>query len=63
MENDYKTKINMYPWYDYQSIEGELTRMAAKGWQLDSITGSIWSYKKAEPADKRFEAVFSKSSA
>lgn len=60
-EAQYKNKLYMYPWYDYQGIEGELTRMAAKGWQLDSITGSIWFYKRAEPAEKRFEAIFCKN--
>lgn len=39
--------------FDFQGVEKHLSAMAAKGWRLEKAGGSLWSYRRAEPARVR----------
>lgn len=36
--------------FDFQGVEKRLSAMAAKGWRLEKADGSLWSYRRAQPA-------------
>lgn len=47
--------------FDYKGVEDELTEMAQAGWQIEQIDDrNAWIYRKTEPAEKQFAAVFCK---
>lgn len=39
--------------FDFQGVEKHLSAMAAKGWRLEKAGGSLWTYRRAEPARVR----------
>lgn len=58
---EFKTKLVQCAMFDYRGMEQELTEMAAKGWQLESVNvDGLWTYRKTEPAEKDFTVVFCK---
>lgn len=49
--------------YDYLSIQRRLEALAAEGWQLEKISSGfgIWHFRRAEPANVRYEVTFAPS--
>jgi hypothetical protein len=35
--------------------------MAEKGWRTENVGAFLWKFKKAEPSNKKFSAIFSES--
>jgi hypothetical protein len=61
-DTKYRLLISPYPTiYDYRSIEDNLTSMAAKGWRTENVDAFLWKFKKAEPSNKKFSAIFTGS--
>ena len=44
---------NTFQLYDYRGVEEHLSAMAAQGWRLEKASGSLWKYRRAEPASLR----------
>lgn len=55
---NYKYQISIYNLFDYAGVEKHLEKMAAKGWQFDSIGSFCWKYKKAEPAQLKYSVTY-----
>ena len=45
---------NTFQLYDYRGVEEHLSAMAAQGWRLEKASGSLWKYRRAEPASLRY---------
>ena len=54
----YKYQIGTFNLFDYVGVERHLEKMAAKGWQFDSIGSFFWKYKKAEPAQLKYSVTY-----
>lgn len=54
----YKYQIGTFNLFDYAGVERHLEKMAAKGWQFDSIGSFGWKYKKAEPAQVKYSVTY-----
>lgn len=54
----YKYQFSMYNLFDYIGVERHLEKMAAKGWQFDSVGSFFWKYKKAEPAQLKYSVTY-----
>ncbi|MBR6643511.1 MAG: DUF2812 domain-containing protein [Lachnospiraceae bacterium] len=54
----YKYQIGTFNLFDYAGVERHLEKMAAKGWQFDSIGSFFWKYKKAEPAQLKYSVTY-----
>ena len=50
---DVKRRIETYSFYDRSGIAAHLEAMAANGWQLESMTNLIWTYRRAAEAALR----------
>ena len=46
---------NTFQLYDYRGVEEHLSAMAAQGWRLEKASGSLWKYRRAEPASLRYD--------
>ena len=55
---DFKYQLLTYGLFDYAGVERHLGKMAAKGWQLDSVGSFFWKYKKAEPAALKYSVTY-----
>lgn len=53
----YKYQLGTFSLFDYAGVERHLEKMAAKGWQFDSVT-YFWKYKKAEPASLKYSVTY-----
>lgn len=49
-----KYRIETFSFYDHSGIEAHLSRMARKGWMIQSISNGFWTYRKAEPRNLHF---------
>ena len=51
-----KTKYRLEPFqlYDYSGIEEHLTKMARKGWILETVGALAWKYRRIEPQELEF---------
>ena len=49
---------NTFQLYDYRGVEEHLSAMAAKGWRLEKASGSLWKYRRAEPASLRYAVTY-----
>lgn len=45
-----KHRLARFAPFDFQGAEKHLSAMAAKGWRLEKAGGSLWTYRRAEPA-------------
>ena len=54
----YKYQLSTFNLFDYAGVERHLEKMAAKGWQFDSIGSFAWKYKKAEPAHLKYSVTY-----
>lgn len=54
----YKYQISTFNLFDYAGVERHLEKMAAKGWQFDSVGTYFWKYKKAEPAKLKYAVTY-----
>ncbi len=54
----YKYQIGTFNLFDYAGVERHLEKMAAKGWQFDSIGSFGWKYKKAEPTQVKYSVTY-----
>lgn len=55
---DFKYRIELLSLYDHTNIEKHLKKMAAKGWMLEKIGRTFWVYKRIEPQNLNFSAVY-----
>lgn len=51
---DKKRTLEIFSFYDRSGLEKRLTRMAEKGWLLESIGPSLWTYRRIEPKKLAF---------
>lgn len=56
-----KYQWNTFQPYDFQGVEAHLAAMAAQGWRLERARGSLWKYRRAEPARVRYAVTYSGS--
>lgn len=56
-----KYQWNTFQPYDFRGVEAHLAAMAAKGWRLERARGSLWKYRRAEPAQVRYAVTYSGS--
>ena len=54
----YKYQISTFNLFDYAGVEHHLEKMAAKGWQFDSVGTYFWKYKKTEPAHLKYSVTY-----
>ena len=54
----YKYQLSTFNLFDYAGVERHLEKMAAKGWQFDSVGTYFWKYKKAEPATLKYSVTY-----
>ena len=52
-----KRRLELFQTNDYEAIEKHLTKMAKKGWFLESIGTFLWTYRKGEPKDLTYEVT------
>ena len=53
-----KIRLENFEWTDAEGIAAHLTKMAAKGWRLESIGTTVWRYRKAEPARLTYAVTY-----
>lgn len=44
--------------FDYKAVEGQLSRMAARGWRLEKVDSYFWKYRRAEPARVTYAVTY-----
>lgn len=54
----YKYQVSTFNLFDYAGVERHLEKMAAKGWQFDSVGSIFWKYKKEEPATLKYSVTY-----
>lgn len=54
----YKYQLSTFNLFDYAGVERHLEKMAAKGWQFDSIGSFAWKYKKIKPANLKYSVTY-----
>lgn len=55
---DVKRRVETYSFYDRSGIAAHLDAMAAKGWQLESMTNLIWTYRRAAPQKLHYAVTY-----
>ncbi len=55
---DTKQRMEFFSFYNHTGIEEHLTKMARKGWMIESITNVYWTYRKIEPKEIHFTASY-----
>ena len=55
---DVKRQVETYSFYDRSGIAAHLDAMAAKGWQLESMTNLIWTYRRSAPQRLRYAVTY-----
>ncbi len=53
-----KRKIELFSFYDKDTISRHLEKMAAKGWMLQHIGTYCWVYKRIEPSNVHFTVSY-----
>lgn len=53
-----KREYILYSFYDRTGIERHLEQMAAKGWMLEKMGRSFWTYRRMEPKAMHFSIVY-----
>ena len=53
----YKYQLGTFNLFDYAGVERHLEKMAAKGWQFDSVN-TFWKFKKAEPEKLKYSVTY-----
>ena len=53
----YKYQLSTFNLFDYAGVERHLEKMAAKGWQFDSVT-YFWKFRKTEPAQLKYSVTY-----
>lgn len=53
-----KREYILYSFYDRTGMETHLEQMAAKGWMLEKMGRSFWTYRRMEPRAMRFSIVY-----
>ena len=56
---DTKYRWNTFQLYDCRGVEAHLAAMAAQGWRLEKARGSLWKYRRAQPAQVRYAVTYS----
>lgn len=51
---DTKQRMEFFSFYNHTGIEEHLSKMAQKGWMIESITNVSWTYRKIEPIHSFF---------
>lgn len=46
-----KRRMELLSFYDHTGIERHLARMARKGWKVEKINNSFWTYRRIEPQE------------
>ena len=54
----YKYQLSSFNLFDYVGVERHLEKMAAKGWQFESVGSFFWKYKKTEPAKVKYSVTY-----
>lgn len=49
-----KRTLEIFSYYDCSRLEKHLTKMAEKGWLLESISSFLWTYRRIEPEKLTF---------
>ncbi len=55
---DVLRRMEWYELFDYAGVERHLSRMAAKGWRLESAGRYLWRYRRAEPARLTYAVTY-----
>lgn len=55
---DTKQRMEFFSFYNHTGIEEHLSKMAQKGWMIESITNVSWTYRKIEPKKICFTASY-----
>jgi len=53
-----KRRFETLSFYDHTGIEKHLTEMARKGWMIERISNSFWTYRKIEPQELYFTVSY-----
>ena len=53
----YKYQLGTFNLFDYAGVERHLEKMAAKGWQFDSVN-TFWKFKKAESEKLKYSVTY-----
>ena len=53
-----KREMNLLRFHEYDAIADHLAAMAAKGWQLESISSFGWVYRQAEPRKLTYAVTY-----
>ena len=53
-----KREYILYSFYDRTGIERHLEQMAARGWMLEKMGRSFWTYRRIEPRAMHFSIVY-----
>lgn len=56
--NSKKREFNLYSFYDHANIQAHLEAMAAKGWMLEKLGNTFWTYRQAEPKTLHFSVTY-----
>ena len=49
-----KRRMEYISFYNHTGLEDHFTKMAKKGWLIESISNFYWTYRKIEPKDLHF---------
>jgi len=49
-----KRRVEYISFYNHTGLEDHFTKMAKKGWLIESISNFYWTYRKIEPKDLHF---------
>ena len=53
-----KRECNYYAFYDHTNIRKHLEAMAAKGWMLEKMGNTFWTYRRTEPGRVHFAVTY-----
>lgn len=55
---DTKRRAESFMFFDYAGVERHLTKMAAKGWRLESTANWAWTYRRSQPARVTYAVTY-----
>lgn len=53
-----KRRLEIFAFYDSEGIAAHLNHMAQKGWALQSIGTTFWTYEAIEPENRTYGITF-----
>ena len=53
-----KRRMEFFAFYNHTGIEKHFTKMAKKGWMIESISNFYWTYRKIDPKDIHFSVSY-----